>query len=511
MGSRNVVVAALLMLMLGLAALLAAQVQVAAAYHRSTAEGVLRDYAALAASRLASSAMQDVYARAAQPTLAAADGVSQPPRDSLAAGFARSVRYTFRLDSARRLRTRGSAPGPAEVHWLVDTLTASAAAYERAWYFAAITGDPGAAGATLLLFRRAPDGGVVGGVADLAALGPLLADVVTHTPLLPRSLTRGEPLDSVGGVRFGDAAGRILHAADVPADHRFVGREALPAFLGGLWVETTLRPDVASRLLIGGLPRSRLPIVLAVFALAAALTVAALLLVRREADLARLRTDLIAGVSHELRTPLAQIRMFSETLLLARVRSDDERHRSVAIIDQEARRLTHLVENLLHFSRAERHLARVVPRPIDFADVVRQSVAAFAPLAAARDVQVRCEGPDALPGRADPDALRQIVLNLLDNAVKYGPSGQTVTVAVAIAAERARLVVDDAGPGIPAGERDRVWERFFRLPRDRGGTAAAGTGIGLAVVRELAALHGGRAWVENAPGGGARFVVEWPV
>jgi signal transduction histidine kinase len=275
-------------------------------------------------------------------------------------------------------------------------------------------------------------------------------------------------------------------------------------------VEVGLRPETASRLIVGGLPRSRLPIVLAVLALAAALTVAALFLIRREGELSRLRTDLVAGVSHELRTPLAQIRMFGETLLLDRVRSDAERHRSLVIIDQEARRLAHLVENLLHFSRSERGHRWVAIRPLDLAAAVREATEAFAPLAAARNVTLRCELPESLPGSADPDAVRQVVLNLLDNAVKYGPPGTTVSIGLEASAGRVRVSVDDAGPGIPPADRERVWRRFFRLPRDRG-SGAAGTGIGLSVVRELAALHGGRAWVETAPAGGARFVVEWPL
>jgi len=109
-----------------------------------------------------------------------------------------------------------------------------------------------------------------------------------------------------------------------------------------------------------------------------------------------------------------------------------------------------------------------------------------------------------------------MLLNLLDNAVKYGPSGQTVTLGLTVADGRARVSVDDEGPGVPAAERERIWDRFWRLERDRG-SAVAGTGIGLSVVRELVALHGGRTWVEDAPASqrgdraGSRFVIELPL
>src|SRR2546427_5026946 len=133
--------------------------------------------------------------------------------------------------------------------------------------------------------------------------------------------------------------------------------------MGDLHAEATLRASVADQLIIGGLPKSRLPLILGLLALTAVLIGTALVQLRRESQLARLRTDFISGVSHELRTPLAQIRMFSETLVLGRVRSDEERRRSLAIIDQESRRLTHLVENLPHFSRSERPTAPVTPAP----------------------------------------------------------------------------------------------------------------------------------------------------
>src|SRR3989440_450624 len=250
--------------------------------------------------------------------------------------------------------------------------------------------------------------------------------------------------------------------------------------------------------------------------LTAGLVVAALLQLRREYELSRLRADFVSGVSHELRTPLAQIRMFSETLLLGRVRTDEERERSLEIIDQEARRLTHLVENLLHFSRSERRLTRLSPAAAPLAPLVSEAAEAFAPLAAARGVRLCTDLTDGIVAPVDADALRQMLLNLLDNAVKYGPAGQTVTLGLTLADGRALVSVDDQGPGIPAAERERIWDRFWRLERDRD-SAVAGTGIGLAVVRELVALHGGGAWAEDgqngplpAGGRGVRFVIELP-
>ena len=116
---------------------------------------------------------------------------------------------------------------------------------------------------------------------------------------------------------------------------------------------------------------------------------------------------------------------------------------------------------------------------------------------------------EGVTASVDRGAVRQVLLNLMDNAVKYGPAGQTIQVGLAAADGTARITVQDQGPGIPPRERERIFAPFVRLKRDAD-SAVAGSGIGLAVVAQLAALHGGRALVEEAAGGGGRFVVELP-
>jgi len=145
------------------------------------------------------------------------------------------------------------------------------------------------------------------------------------------------------------------------------------------------------------------------------------------------------------------------------------------------------------------------------APLVQEVLDGFAPLAAARGATLSAAVPEDLVVPADPGAVRQMLLNLLDNAVKYGPAGQEVRVGATRDNGIARLWVDDGGPGIPSADRERVWERFWRLERDRG-SSVAGSGIGLAVVRELAVLHHGRAWIDDAnpAAGGTRVVIELP-
>jgi signal transduction histidine kinase len=260
---------------------------------------------------------------------------------------------------------------------------------------------------------------------------------------------------------------------------------------------------------IGGLPRSRVPLLLGLLALTAGLLGIAVQQLRREHDLTRLRGDFVASVSHELRTPLAQIRLFSETLLLGRVRSEVEGRRSLEIIQQESRRLTHLVENVLYFSRSERGAQHLTRAPTRIAVLAAELIEAFAPLARSGRTLVQLDVRSDVDAPVDSGALRQILLNLLDNAVKYGGPDRTVVVRIDRRDTRAVITVDDQGPGVPADARERIWQPYSRLA-SAASSAVAGTGIGLAVVKELVALHGGTAWVEDAPGGGARFVIQLP-
>jgi len=203
--------------------------------------------------------------------------------------------------------------------------------------------------------------------------------------------------------------------------------------------------------------------------------------------------------------------MFAETLRLGRIRSERERARSLEIIDQEARRLTHLVENILLFSRAERHLVRLSPRPCLLSAEVREALHSFAPIAAARQVRVVQSLDDDTCAMVDVEAFRQIVLNLVDNAIKYSPADGTVRVSLVSQGAVARLEVEDEGPGIPLADAERIWAPYFRLERDVS-SAVAGSGIGLAVVRDLVERHGGRTGVERRRRDlrGSLFFVELP-
>lgn len=342
-----------------------------------------------------------------------------------------------------------------------------------------------------------------------AFLAPVFSTIRARNVLLPPSLVRDVDEDSVVAIAVSGPSGQRLYGSSKVFAHEFSASDSMPAQFGRLLVSVSLRPGLAPRLIVGGLPQSRLPSLLLLLVLTAGLLAVALRQLRRQQELVRLRTHFVSGVSHELRTPLAQIRWFAELLRMGKLRTEDERERSLRIIDQEARRLAYLVENVLSFSRAEQGRSRVAPVVTELETEVRETLETFAPLARARAVSLQTELEVGLIVRADPDALRQVLLNLLDNAVKYGPAGQTIVVGTAKRDAHVRLWVEDEGPGIPVADHDRVWEPYTRLQR-AAEHATGGSGIGLAVVRELIALHDGRAWVEQGVRGGARIVIELP-
>jgi signal transduction histidine kinase len=328
--------------------------------------------------------------------------------------------------------------------------------------------------------------------------------------LLPESLIGKLSVDSILSISVTTVSGVEVYKSPGWAALTYSAADTIEPNFGRLIMRVSVNKEFADKLVVGGLPASRLPMVIALFLIAAGLLTVALLQLRRQQELARLRTEFVSGVSHELRTPLAQIRWFAELLHMGKLRSEEERGRSAGIIDQEARRLTYLVENVLNFSRAEKGTNRISPAPAELDHEIADVLELFAPLARARRMSVSSELNANAVIAVDRDALRQILLNLLDNAVKYGPAGQTILVTSEIVGDRARISVEDQGPGIPHSDRMRVWEPYVRLNRDVE-SATGGSGIGLSVVRELVTLHGGRTRAEGAPSGGARVVIELPL
>ena len=234
--------------------------------------------------------------------------------------------------------------------------------------------------------------------------------------------------------------------------------------------------------------------------------------VRREVEVARLREDFVSNVSHELRTPLALIRLYAETLAAGRVPPGRE-GRYVDTILSESERLSRLVGNVLHFHRFERGTARTERRPLDLAALAREVAERYRPVVERAGCSLAVAASAPLPVSADADALSEALVNLLDNAVKYGGPGP-VEVSAARDGDRAVVTVGDRGPGVALADRERVFEPFVRVqPESADGLVhtAKGTGLGLALVRRIAEAHGGDAVLAARDGGGAAFALSLPL
>lgn len=219
----------------------------------------------------------------------------------------------------------------------------------------------------------------------------------------------------------------------------------------------------------------------------------------------RVRRDLLGAVSHDLRTPLATMKVASSTLLDPETTLTDADARELyGLLDVQTDRLTRLVTSLLDMNRYQAGVLGVEQRPWAVLDLVGEALAGLRPALGDREVDL--DLPDWLPNvDIDPVLIGQVLVNLLDNADRHSPPGQPVCVAAEMHGDRVALSVTDHGPGVPGDERDGLFESFVRF--DTGGRA----GLGLAIAKTFAEAHGERIWVEDVPGGGARFVFTMPV
>ena len=552
--SRSAALITLLAFALVLTAILGWQALDAERSHRAAAESALSDYASFAAWQMNQQASQEVLSALIATFIVPLTRVdpAKPdawpsPEEFMAASlqppapakYLDGIRFYFRFDwRDSTIKIAGKQPAPEVLRWVRDTVLSAPRRFPtppiRTQAFGSADGNPashlgiivsndsyvatvdsvaGRLRIVCYVLSRDYDGKLLvtyGFETDARSfVQPLFDSVLARSTLLPPSLLHDVRRDSVVSVKAWAPMGGQVFQSMPRGFAGFTVVDTLEERFGRLRLGVSLRKEIAPQLVVGGLPRSRLPVLALLFALTAGLVVAAVVQLRRQQQLAQLRVDFVSGVSHELRTPLAQIRLFAELLRNGQLRSDQERERSFSIIDEEAQRLTYLVENVLAFARSEHGRNTVTAEPLAMDVEMEAAIDAFAPLARVRRAKIRSTIEPGLIARVDPRGLRQVVLNLLDNAVKYGPLGQTVTVSLSGTAESVIIAVEDKGPGVPKAEREKIWDPYVRLSRETE-SAAGGSGIGLSIVRELVRLHEGRTWVEDAEGGGARFVIEFP-
>lgn len=222
--------------------------------------------------------------------------------------------------------------------------------------------------------------------------------------------------------------------------------------------------------------------------------------------LEQVRTEFVANVSHELRTPLTAVKGFIETLLDGAVDDPATARRFLEIVRRETDRLVSLISDLLDLSRLESPRLEVRLETLDLGELVEQSLDLFRHRAEQRGIELTSELPSPFRVLGEESLLRQVLVNLIDNAVKYTPEGGRVWVSGRQGEDWAEFAVSDTGPGIPRKALDRIFERFYRVDKARS-RAMGGTGLGLSIVRHAAERQGGRVWVESSPGEGTTFRV----
>jgi signal transduction histidine kinase len=272
-------------------------------------------------------------------------------------------------------------------------------------------------------------------------------------------------------------------------------------------VAAILRPDSPTLAAEDDEDRRMVLILAGLSGVIAVAVVLAFLVLRRELEMARRKSDFLSAVSHELRAPVTTIRMYAEMLRDGWVDDAARRAEYETAIVSEGERLSRLVENVLAYSRRERG------KPLDFreadlAEKVREVVGLERPVFEREKLALEAEAPEQLPWRFDADAVTQILVNLLDNALKHSRDAtvRRVTVRLSGAPDAATLSIEDHGAGVPHAEQQKIFEPFYRVGSELT-RETRGAGLGLALVRRLARAHGGDVTVSSDPGRGATFTV----
>jgi two-component system phosphate regulon sensor histidine kinase PhoR len=220
------------------------------------------------------------------------------------------------------------------------------------------------------------------------------------------------------------------------------------------------------------------------------------------------RQEFLSNVSHELRTPLTSIMALAETLETGAIDDQENNRRFLSIIQKNAVRMQHLIDDILELSAIEAGNVSVNPETIQLRSLVEDIVSSLSSSASARAISVQNLVEHDAKVFADPHRLMQMLTNLIDNAIKFNRDEGAITIAFE-AGERDRIIVTDTGEGIPGQHLDRVFERFYRADRARS-RELGGTGLGLAIVKHLAKAHGGEVTVSSRVGAGTQFTIELP-
>jgi signal transduction histidine kinase len=321
--------------------------------------------------------------------------------------------------------------------------------------------------------------------------------------------TLREEMAAIGGQGSALAVGLFTAGERVPAD--VLEEKPLSPWLTGWTLAVWARDPRALRAAErrqGLLRNAAITIAVGMIGVGAFLI---LRLVKRELDVARMKTDFAASVSHELRSPITQIRLKGESLMLGLSESEEERQEAYQAIVRESERLSRLVDNVLDFAAIERGAKRYTLRPDDLTETVYKAVDSISSAQEVADKELDVDLPPELPTvYHDPDAVAQCVINLVSNAAKYSSPGGWIGIRAAVVEDGVELSIEDRGIGIAAHDLPHLFEPFFRS-RDSLARRRKGTGIGLTITRYIMRAHGGDIRVQSQPGQGSTFYLHFPL
>ena len=227
--------------------------------------------------------------------------------------------------------------------------------------------------------------------------------------------------------------------------------------------------------------------------------------------LERVRQDFVANVSHEFKTPLTAIQGFSETLLAGALDDAQNNRRFLEIIRDHASRLARLTDDLLKLARIEAGKLEVEFRRVDIVEQIERCLETTSLKAGRKQIALETQVPPVPPlVRGDAGLLREVLQNLLDNAVQYTSPGGRIQVLVTAGPREVVVTVADTGIGIPLADQERIFERFYRVDAARS-REAGGTGLGLSIAKHIVEAHGGHLRVESEVGAGSRFSFSVPL
>jgi signal transduction histidine kinase len=335
-------------------------------------------------------------------------------------------------------------------------------------------------------------------------------EAFVRTELFPRVTSREGDREGVLAA-LSSEAGPLTALPETASATRSLATERLDEVFPG-WSLTLFDPRGKS---IGQLVRGEMRLYAAVLFGIAVLIVAGVVMTLRaathEAETVRLRSDFVSNVSHELKTPLSLIRLFGETLE-SDERTDEAKRREFSrIIARESRRLGHLIDNVLDFSKIDSGRKEYRFERGDLVEVIADTVEAYRFYLRGQGFEFDISippGPIFMP--IDKDAIAQALFNLLNNAEKFSGERKYIGLMMTLEADKVRIVVEDRGPGISPSDLKHIFEKFYRAG-NKTAREAQGCGLGLTIVKSTVEAHGGEIGVESELGRGSRFVITLPL